>query len=213
MDWAKVGLDAASGAAAGSAVPGVGTALGAVGGVALDLAPELGRWLFGASSAETVSAVQDAVKVVTGTDHPAAQVAALADPDVAGQLRVQLASIAAQQASAADRAAQERLAAQLAEVANARATTLQLTQSNETMAWGAPIVSVIVLLTFGAVVALPLLRTLPTNAEPVLNVLLGTLGAMATSVVGYWVGSSAGSARKDARLGDLVSRVVPGQGG
>ena len=34
----------------------------------------------------------------------------------------------------------------------------------------------------------------------VLNVLLGTLGAMATSVVGYWVGSSAGSARKDARL-------------
>jgi len=34
----------------------------------------------------------------------------------------------------------------------------------------------------------------------VLNVLLGTLGAMATNVVGYWVGSSAGSARKDARL-------------
>ncbi len=34
----------------------------------------------------------------------------------------------------------------------------------------------------------------------VLNVLLGTLAAMATNVVGYWVGSSAGSARKDARL-------------
>jgi len=33
-----------------------------------------------------------------------------------------------------------------------------------------------------------------------LNVLLGTLAAMATNVVGYWVGSSAGSARKDARL-------------
>ena len=33
-----------------------------------------------------------------------------------------------------------------------------------------------------------------------LNVLLGTLGAMATSVVGYWVGSSVGSARKDDRL-------------
>jgi len=34
----------------------------------------------------------------------------------------------------------------------------------------------------------------------VLNVLLGTLAAMATNVVGYWVGSSAGSARKDERL-------------
>lgn len=38
----------------------------------------------------------------------------------------------------------------------------------------------------------------------VLNVLLGTLGAMATSVVGYWVGSSAGSARKDARLASMA---------
>ena len=39
-----------------------------------------------------------------------------------------------------------------------------------------------------------------------LNVLLGTLSAMATSVVSYWVGSSVGSARKDARLATLVSR-------
>jgi len=34
----------------------------------------------------------------------------------------------------------------------------------------------------------------------VLNVLLGTLGAMATSVVAYWVGSSVKSVRKDDRL-------------
>ena len=33
-----------------------------------------------------------------------------------------------------------------------------------------------------------------------LNVLLGTLGAMATSVVAYWVGRSVGSVRKDDRL-------------
>ena len=39
-----------------------------------------------------------------------------------------------------------------------------------------------------------------------LNVLMGTLGAMATSVVSYWVGSSAGSARKDARLANLADR-------
>ena len=36
--------------------------------------------------------------------------------------------------------------------------------------------------------------------QGIVNVLLGTLAAMATSVVSYWVGSSAGSARKDERL-------------
>ena len=38
-----------------------------------------------------------------------------------------------------------------------------------------------------------------------LNVLLGSLTAMATSVVSYWVGSSVGSARKDARLADYLN--------
>ena len=40
----------------------------------------------------------------------------------------------------------------------------------------------------------------------VLNVLMGTLGAMATSVVNYWVGSSAGSDRKDEHLANLATR-------
>lgn len=210
MDWAKLGEDAASGAVAGSAVPGVGTALGAVGGVALDLAPELGRWLFGSNAAPTVAAVQGAVKAVTGTDQPAAQIAALADPGVASELRVQLANIAADRAAASEQAAQDKLSAQLADVANARAMALQLTQVGSAASWGAPAVSIIVLFTFGAVVGLTLLKSLPQSAEPVLNVLLGTLGAMATNVVGYWVGSSAGSARKDARLASLTDRAPPG---
>jgi membrane protein DedA with SNARE-associated domain len=75
------------------------------------------------------------------------------------------------------------------------------------LAWGAPIVSVVVLLTFGGVVSLTMLRTIPTGSETVLNVLLGTLAAMATNVVGYWVGSSAGSARKDERLAEVARAV------
>ena len=39
----------------------------------------------------------------------------------------------------------------------------------------------------------------------ILNMLLGSLAAMATSVVSYWVGSSAGSARKDVQLARLAS--------
>jgi len=38
------------------------------------------------------------------------------------------------------------------------------------------------------------------------NVLLGSLTTMATSVVSYWVGSSIGSVRKDARIANLQSQ-------
>ena len=40
----------------------------------------------------------------------------------------------------------------------------------------------------------------------ILNMLLGSLAAMATSVVSYWVGSSAGSARKDDHIARLTAK-------
>jgi hypothetical protein len=207
MDLEHLAEDAAKGAAAGSVVPGVGTALGAVGGIVLDLAPEVGRWLFGSDAAPVVSAVQSAVTAVTGTSATAAQAIALADPDKAAALRLELARIVAGQEAAGAAAAQAAFASQLSDVANARATTIQLAQSGSRIAWGAPVVSVVVLITFGIVMTLALTRTLPGSAEPVLNVLMGTLGAMATSVVGYWVGSSAGSDRKDEHLVNLATRL------
>lgn len=68
------------------------------------------------------------------------------------------------------------------------------------MAWSAPVISAVVLLTFGGVMGMVLLNGMPAGSETAANMLLGTLAAMATSVVSYWVGSSAGSARKDDRL-------------
>lgn len=206
MDLGQLAEDAVKGATAGSVVPGVGTALGAMGGIVLDLAPEVGRWLFGADPAPVISAVQSAVTAVTGTSEAAAQARSLADPEKAATLRVELAKIAAGQEVAAATAAQAALAAQLNDVASARAATIQLAQSGSRIAWGAPVVSVVVLSTFAIVMTLALTRTLPSSAEPVLNVLLGTLGAMATSVVGYWVGSSAGADRKDEHLVNLATR-------
>ena len=99
----------------------------------LDLAPEVGRWLFGAGAGPVVSAVQDAVGVGTGAHDPAAQAAALMDPEKAAALRVELARIAAGQ----EAAAQAALVAQLSDVAGARAATLQLAQVGSAMAWGA----------------------------------------------------------------------------
>lgn len=84
-----------------------------------------------------------------------------------------------------------------------------MTTSNS-VSWGAPVVSVIVLLTFGAVLALALLHGAPSGSETILNVLLGTLGTLASGVVNFWVGSSAGSARKTELLADSVpSALLP----
>ena len=207
MDWVQVGADAAKGAAAGSVVPGIGTALGAAGGVALDLAPEIGQWLFGPGSANTVKAVETAVQTVTGAADVDSQVQALTNPDLARTLRIQLAGIAAASAASAAKAAQDQLVAQLADVANARATTVELAQAGSPMAWGAAIVSVVVLTTFAGAMLMTLLRAIPENAAPVLNVLLGSLTAMATSVVSYWVGSSVGSARKDAHIANFLGNM------
>jgi membrane protein DedA with SNARE-associated domain len=51
---------------------------------------------------------------------------------------------------------------------------------------------------------LVLVYGIPAGTDTVANMLLGTLAAMATSVVSYWVGSSAGSARKEDRLAQLT---------
>ena len=67
------------------------------------------------------------------------------------------------------------------------------------------LVSALVLVTFAVVMALALTRSLPAGSETILSLLLGSLAAMATSVVSYWVGSSAGSARKDDHLAKLAS--------
>ena len=79
-------------------------------------------------------------------------------------------------------------------------TTAPAPTARTPVAWGSTIVSILVLLAFGGVVAVLLLRGVPVGNETLFNVLLGTLSAMATSVVSYWVGSSAGSARKDELL-------------
>lgn len=189
MSVSDAAADTPKGTSDGPPVPGLGPA----GRIALDLAPELGRWLLAPDAAPVVAAVQEAIKAATGAEDPAAQAAVLADPDRAVRLRIALAGIAAASAAAAD----ARLAAQ---VTDAQMAAVQRAAAGGVAAWGAPVISLVVLATFGTVMWLVLLHAVPPGSETVLNVLLGTLAAMATNVVGYWVGSSAGSARKDERL-------------
>ncbi len=175
--------------------------MGALIPLALTLAPEIARWLSGDTAEKTTASIAQAVQTITGTSDPDAAGAVLQrDPAVATQLRVQLAQIAADQERAAHTADLNILTTTLSDAANARNQTIALSSQKSAIAWSAPVISGLVLVTFAAVMTLVLTYGVPSGSETAANMLLGTLAAMATSVVSYWVGSSAGSARKEEQL-------------
>ena len=187
--------------------------------LAIQIAPTIAKWLFGSDSATVVQQVANVVTQVTGvaaphTDDGMAAVEAVLQgkPELALQIQVQLAKIAADREMETDRTAEaarkaelESLLAQIADTNSARRQTIALAEAGSKIAYGAPVVSALVLITFAIVMTLAFSRSLPLGSETILNMLLGSLAAMATSVVSYWVGSSAGSARKDAHIAQLAS--------
>lgn len=191
---------AVTGATAGAALGPIGAAVGGLLGAAPGLLDLLGVHLFGKSGDQVAQTAMQAIQSVTGNVSPtAADIVGLA-PDKAADLRVQLAKIAADAAQAERANDLAEMQAQLADVAGARAQTVQLAQAHSPIALGAPIVSIVVLATFGVVMWVALTRAMPAGSETILTMLLGTLAAMATSVVSYWVGSSIDSYRKTDQL-------------
>jgi hypothetical protein len=176
--------------------------------LALSLAPSIATWLFGPAAAKTTAAVAALAETVTGTADPTAQLHALEDPAQASAFQLELAKLSAQLAAEQRAAELATLQAQLADLVNARGTMVTLAQAHSPIAWGAPIVSAIVLATFGAMLSVVLMHKMPDGSEALANVMLGTLAAMATSTVSYWVGSSAGSARKSADLAEANKRLA-----
>lgn len=221
---------AVRGAATGAAAGPIGAAVGGLGGLVVDIAPEVGRWLFGATADKTAGLVAKAVEAVTGTtDAEAAQDVLAQHPGAVSQLRVQLAMIAAQQQAEADRAAEAQRAADLAAVqaamadrAGARSQTQALAQMHSRIAWAPAVLSGIVLVAFGSLIYVVLTHdSLSDRTMPLANVLLGSLAAMATQVANYWLGSSSSSAAKSDQItalsadaqssvpGDVVHRLLP----
>jgi hypothetical protein len=159
--------------------------------LALSVAPELARWLCGDGAEEIKAAIAKAVQTVTGTADPTASGAMLQqNPAAQAQLRIQLVQLAAARDNAARAVDLDTITAAVA--------------PKRAAAWSAPVISTVVLLTFASVMILVLTLGVPAGSETVANMLLGTLAAMATSVVSYWVGSSAGSARKEERLAQVA---------
>ena len=72
------------------------------------------------------------------------------------------------------------------------------------------LLALLVILGFFGVLTFMLLRAVPDEARDALMVMLGALGAAFMSVVAYYFGSSAGSARKDVILGDKINGHAAG---
>ncbi len=89
---------------------------------------------------------------------------------------------------------------------SAREQTVRLAEAKSPIAYGAVLVSAIVLMGFAVMLWLVIREEVPANQRDMVTLLLGTLAGMASSVVAYWVGSSNGSMQKNAALEKLLAQ-------
>lgn len=166
------------------------------------LVPEAVKWIAGDAAGKAASTVASIATQVLGTDDPAKVEAAIAS-DPAKALEFKLAVLAAQSASEKEETA--RILAEHADRQSARLQTVNLAQAGSAIAWGAPVVSVLVTAGFFAMLYLVLTREIPEGSQRLADIMLGWLGASFAAVVAYWVGSSAGSAAKTATLEKVLT--------
>jgi len=184
MDWQTVGN------LVGQAAPTIGSLLGGLipfpGGAVLGkvagtvLAEALGV-------PPTAAAVANAIQ----TGDPATVQAALTEAEAKMQAEV------------------ESLKAQLADVQDARHTGLEYVKANTPIKWAAGVVSVIAVCGFCLFSYMAITRPAGTDRD-VLMYLLGVWSAAFSTVLTYWLGSSAGSANKDLQIASLAgSNATP----
>ena len=208
--WLGVGMDAltgmAKGAAAGSVVPGLGT----VGGGLIGLATALVPHVFGTDSAPLLHA---AAALVTGKTAEADQLAEMSgNPAATENFRLEALKIAQDERVSQREADQALMDARFADVAKARQQTVDLATVGSPVVWEGVMVDAFVLALFGACVLLVMLHGMPDAgaARDLTSGFLATLGTLAVTIVQYWRGSSAGSARKDTLLANSVpSALLP----
>lgn len=181
-----------------------------IGGLVAQAAPTIGGLLGGfipfpggAFLGELAGKAVAAALGVPPTPEAVHEAVTTGDPDV---IKAKLASADAQM-----QADVEKYRLELADIQNARATNVQLVHEHSPIAWGAPIVSI--LITIGFLGSLAVLMTTKANFTEVsgqaLLLLIGSLATMQTQVVNYWLGSSHGSADKSAQIAALASVGKP----
>jgi lysozyme family protein len=92
--------------------------------------------------------------------------------------------------------------AEIEDTKGARSTFAQLALANNPMAWGAPLVSMLVTVGFFGILTILVLgwgeMKENTQVAQIVNITVGALAAAFATVVSFWLGSSQGSRAKDA---------------
>jgi hypothetical protein len=151
--------------------------------------PSLVSHLAGEKAAGVAQTIADAATTVTGAKTPQEALALLeGNSDKQRDFRLKLAQIAIdlERADQADRQ-------------DARALTGRLVAEKTAIAWAAPILSAIILLSFAVMIYCVLARPVEDGNE-VAQILLGALASMAMQVTNFWLGSSRSSQEKTAFL-------------
>lgn len=104
---------------------------------------------------------------------------------------------------------QAREAAYIADTGSARQQTVDLAKEHSAIAWGAPMVSFLIVLGyFFCIWRLFIVQTdMPPNVFQLLNVMFGALSLAFGQVCNYWLGSSAGSRRSTDSIRKIAEQV------
>jgi hypothetical protein len=215
MDVGKVLTDGLTGVLGGIAGGPIGMALGLLTGVAPDLVGLFAPHLAGPQASDVAASVVQVVAAATGKPNPTPSVVAGLTPEQRADLTVRLQQIAVQAegqrlaADAAQRAGDlATLQAGLADAVSARDQTIALAKAGSVIAYGAPLMSAIVLSSFGVIAWLVMFRAVPPGSETLAAGVLEALKLLSVTIVGYWCGSSAGSARKDDTLANAQTALA-----
>ncbi len=179
--------------------------------LALTIVPKLIDLIAGDKAGSIANTVANEVGRITGTSDPVeAEKKIQQDPQLAMELRAKLAAIAVDaqrlknEEAANRRAAEiEKIHASLADVAGARSQTVSLAQAGSPIAWGAPVISIVITIGFfGFLIALMIsgLRNTDPVIVQIVNIVVGALIAGFTATYNYWLGSSQSSREKDVTI-------------
>jgi len=96
----------------------------------------------------------------------------------------------------------------LADTASARAQTADLARSGSVIAWGAPLVSILVIGGYFLCIWLLFVRgdDLPDNLAQLVSIMFGALQLGFGQVINYWLGSSAGSKKSGDAIRAIATR-------
>ena len=174
-------------------------------GIAMGLAPDIIKLIAGDTTGQLADQVGKAIADAVGTTNAGeAQTKLAANPAAQVALRQKLAELAIEATKAQNADAGQRAQEALANTQSARSGLQALATTNSTIAWTAPTISYLVIGGFFAFlfVLVWLYWGKPVDNQnnfivQIINIAVGALTAAFATVVNFWLGSSAGSRKKD----------------